>query len=480
VLHLHLVFNYLVQSISSIDPPRLSPHAEKRDARKVVRSGSVVHLSCPVENFDKDELFIEWLKDGETLGEFDRRIRKTSGGALKIKDVNVDDTGRYICKVINGFGSIEIETTLIVLGKPLLTDVSTFQNSIVHRKIGENIKFKCVSSGYPRPLLTWFHNGHMIRDRERTKKRWTLTLNELKIEDSGNYTCIAFNSYGNASSSFTLEVMGGRRIEIRELYPGNTTLIEGGKVAFNCRVVSDIKPHIQWLKQIQNDELKSDVFSVSSTYRNNKHSDHILNFQGKRFKVLKEPEAVPQKDGSFVNKLTISNIKIEQSGQYSCLAASSYGYDFKSAFLMVLPQAKPLPPVSNHIVESSFPLWMIVLITSILVFIIVLFCACCRFQRNHQKRNNTNVKIMTSTMIPTSPITTKTNRTSINYETNIVYSQAPSSSISPCLNSELTKYNGIKDNRSSNVSSSNYTSAPKTFPSEYFYFPEGKSYGYLC
>lgn len=38
-------------------------------------------------------------------------------GSLRIKDINMEDAGRYNCKAINGFGSININYTLIIVGK---------------------------------------------------------------------------------------------------------------------------------------------------------------------------------------------------------------------------------------------------------------------------------------------------------------------------------------------------------------------------
>ena len=36
---------------------------------------------------------------------------------LKIKTTNQDDTGVFICKGINGFGSVQVRIELIILGK---------------------------------------------------------------------------------------------------------------------------------------------------------------------------------------------------------------------------------------------------------------------------------------------------------------------------------------------------------------------------
>ena len=42
-------------------------------------------------------------------------------------------------------------------------------------------------------------------------------------------------------------------------------------------------------------------------------------------------------DGSYLNKLTISNIKSSDAGNYICLGANTMGYNLRFAYLTVLP-----------------------------------------------------------------------------------------------------------------------------------------------
>lgn len=62
---------------------------------------------------------IEWSKNGETI-DFMWERHRTKKKSLKIKKVNVDDTGVFTCKGINGFGSEEVRVELIVVGEFLL------------------------------------------------------------------------------------------------------------------------------------------------------------------------------------------------------------------------------------------------------------------------------------------------------------------------------------------------------------------------
>lgn len=95
----------------SSGPPRVS---EKVAHRQTARLGSAIKLPCPVEG-DPPPL-IMWTKDGRNIHSGWIRFRILRMG-LKIKEVEADDTGTYICKATNGFGSVNINYTLIVIGK---------------------------------------------------------------------------------------------------------------------------------------------------------------------------------------------------------------------------------------------------------------------------------------------------------------------------------------------------------------------------
>ena len=71
---------------------------------------------CPV-SADPPPIFIQWLKDGERVTELWTRFRIVKDGSLRIKDVELADAGKYTCKATNGFGSIMVNYSLIVVGK---------------------------------------------------------------------------------------------------------------------------------------------------------------------------------------------------------------------------------------------------------------------------------------------------------------------------------------------------------------------------
>lgn len=106
-------------------------------------------------------------------------------------------------------------------------------------------------------------------------------------------------------------------------HPVNTTVDYGGTTSFQCKVRSDVKPVIQWLKRVE----PGDESKYNSTIEVGEH----------HFVVLPTGEVWSRPDGSYLNKLLITRAKEEDAGMYICLGANTMGYSFRSAFLTVLP-----------------------------------------------------------------------------------------------------------------------------------------------
>ncbi len=59
---------------------------------------------------------VSWTKDDEAINNYSWERLKTARKYLKIFAVSPEDTGVYVCKGTNGFGSEEIRINLIVIG----------------------------------------------------------------------------------------------------------------------------------------------------------------------------------------------------------------------------------------------------------------------------------------------------------------------------------------------------------------------------
>lgn len=367
-----LLLQVFVMSSAARGPPRVSGKASHRQS---VRLGRTAKLTCPVEG-DPPPL-IMWTKDGRNVRSGSTRFRKGEF-SLRIKEVETDDAGTYICKATNGFGSVSVNYTLIVIDdsslrnggreptgdsvnppdlagklvRPRFTEPAKMRRRVVERPVGSSVRLKCAASGHPPPDIVWLKDGEPLVEEEeggeRKKKRWTLSLKNLTPEHSGKYTCHVSNEAGEINATYRLEVIQ-RTISkpiLTGTHPVNTTVDYGGTTSFQCKVHSDVKPVIQWLKRVE----PGDENKYNST----------IGVGDDSFMVLPTGEVWSRPDGSYLNKLLISRAKEEDAGMYICLGANTKGYSFRSAYLTVLPDRKSQPSSVPTVTSPGLP-WPVVI-----------------------------------------------------------------------------------------------------------------------
>uniref|UniRef100_W5N2K8 Fibroblast growth factor receptor-like 1 n=1 Tax=Lepisosteus oculatus TaxID=7918 RepID=W5N2K8_LEPOC len=346
----------LVLSCEAKGPPRVSRPVEER---VTARLGRTVRLPCPVEG-DPPPLVL-WVKDGRNVHQGWSRHRLARQG-LRIKEVETGDAGAYACRAANGFGSITINYTLVVVNdsaagqnrppsaptepstervgqdptgqpwvKPRFTQATKMRRRVLEQPVGSSVRLTCLASGSPAPAVTWWKDEQRLAPpRGGARRQWTLTLRNLQPQDSARYTCLVANSAGHINATYKVDVIVLRN-SFRTLtlgtHPVNTTVEFGGTASFQCKVHSDVKPVIQWLKRVE----------AGAEGRSNA----TLEVGGQHFAVLPTGEVWSRPDGSYLNKLAIAKARDEDGGMYICLGANTMGYSFRSAYLTVLPVSEP-------------------------------------------------------------------------------------------------------------------------------------------
>nr|XP_014331827.1 PREDICTED: fibroblast growth factor receptor-like 1 [Bos mutus] len=360
--------------------------ADKVVPRQVARLGRTVRLQCPVEG-DPPPLTM-WTKDGRTIHGGWSRFRVLPQG-LKVKEVEPEDAGAYVCKATNGFGSLSVNYTLIVMddtspgrespghdsssggqedpaskqwARPRFTQPSKMRRRVIARPVGSSVRLKCVASGHPRPDIMWMKDDQALtrpEAGEHRKKKWTLSLKNLRPEDSGKYTCRVSNRAGAINATYKVDVIQRTRSKpvLTGTHPVNTTVDFGGTTSFQCKVRSDVKPVIQWLKRVE--------YGAEGRYNS------TIDVGGQKFVVLPTGDVWSRPDGSYLNKLLITRARQDDAGMYICLGANTMGYSFRSAFLTVLPDPKPPgPPVAPSSSTTSLPWPVVIGIPAGAVFIV--------------------------------------------------------------------------------------------------------------
>ncbi|KAK2891035.1 hypothetical protein Q8A67_013678 [Cirrhinus molitorella] len=355
-------------------PPWVSRQVEDRQTAKL---GRTVRLPCPVEG-DPPPLVL-WVKDGRNVNPGWSRY-KVLKQSLKIKEVELEDAGVYICRVTNGFGSLALNFTLIVIDdaavtqnqpppdavepnadltlqdptgepwvKPRFTQPTKMRRRVLEQPVGSSVRLKCLAGGNPTPVITWWKDQSQLPSPHQSKRpQWTLTLKNLQPQDSAKYTCHVSNAAGHINATYKVDVIERTNSKpiLTGTHPVNTTVEFGGTASFQCKVHSDVKPVIQWLKRVDP--------GTEGRYNS------TLEVGGQHFVVLPTGDVWSRPDGSYLNKLAIVKARDEDAGMYICLGANTMGYSFRSAYLTVLSDPKVDKDVIPRHISPGLP-WPLII-----------------------------------------------------------------------------------------------------------------------
>ena len=81
---------------------------------------------------------------------------------------------------------------------------------LIAKTSGRSVRMKCRFQGDPKPQVTWQKDGHPFVERDTSDEfgtnRTDLYIENLMPKDSGEYTCLAKNKFGEAQFTYKLLV----------------------------------------------------------------------------------------------------------------------------------------------------------------------------------------------------------------------------------------------------------------------------------
>ena len=126
-----------------------------------------------------------------------------NNAALRISDVRKSDSDTYFCSAVNLLGSAERRTRLVVVPFPRFSLQSPVK---VFASLDSNLTLQCSATGDPQPVITWKRQEAQLPVGRSHVSKEALTFNNVKLEDAGNYTCVA-TSAGVSSVEHTSQVV---------------------------------------------------------------------------------------------------------------------------------------------------------------------------------------------------------------------------------------------------------------------------------
>ncbi|XP_051782272.1 roundabout homolog 2 isoform X5 [Erpetoichthys calabaricus] len=277
----------------------------RRPINQVILEEEAVEFRCQVQGDPQPT--VRWRKDDADLprGRYDIK----DDYILRIKKASSSDEGTYTCVAENRVGKVEASATLTVRAPPQF--VIRPRDQIVAQ--GRTATFPCETKGNPQPAVFWQKDGSQNllfpnqplqpNSRFSVSQSGDLTISNVQRSDAGYYICQALTVAGSILAKAQLEVTDvftDRPPPIIRQGPSNQTLAVDSVALLKCQASGDPIPTISWLKD-----------GVSLLGKDSRMSLQDL------------------------GSLQIKNLRLSDSGIYTCVAASSSGETSWSSFLEV-------------------------------------------------------------------------------------------------------------------------------------------------
>ncbi|NXB05638.1 TITIN protein, partial [Cnemophilus loriae] len=226
---------------------KVAPILRRRLEPLEVAVNHVAKFTCEVEM--APNVKFQWYKAGREIYDGDKYSIRTSNylSTLEIPRPQVVDCGEYSCKASNQHGSVSSTAVLTVTEPPSF--VKKVDPSYLLTP-GDSARLQCKIKGSPEIQVTWFKNNKEIHESNTHRMSFVnsvavLDILEMKVDDTGTYSCEAVNEVG--SDSCTTEVVVKEPPSfIRTLEPAE--LVKGTNPILQCEVAGTGPFEISWYK----------------------------------------------------------------------------------------------------------------------------------------------------------------------------------------------------------------------------------------
>ncbi|XP_072244443.1 hemicentin-1 [Leuresthes tenuis] len=289
-------------NLTVLEPPKITSSSSPEELTIAVNSP--LELECSAVGVPPPTL--SWLKDGRSL-EGASNVQQ-DGHFVRISKVQVEDAGLYTCLASSPAGEdgknhwvrVQVPPTLLGSG-----DVRTLTVPV-----NGHLTLECLADSDPPPDIEWYKDEAKLQLGGRIQRLaggQYLEIQEVRPEDSGQYSCEVTNMAGSTSLFFTVEILLPPVIKESSSV---VTVNIGQDAVLPCEVEGDSSPALMWRK---------DGFPVPKN--NNK------------YKMLSE------------GSLQIHGAQLNDAGRYYCSVSNQAGSDHRGMDLRVFvgPSISPGP-----------------------------------------------------------------------------------------------------------------------------------------
>lgn len=255
----------------------------------------------------------------------DNRISYSTEGNLHFSNILESDEGGYYCFAANDLLGSYMRSALHNVrvnsgdGLPRPARISSLPTSVMGLR-KEKFKIKCLASGFPTPVISWFKDGQELPGGDSSialeSHNQDLVFSSLGFDDAGTYECRASNDE-NTPPVFETVHLTVNSAPYFDPEPADLIVAPGDSSAIDCKVGGIPKPVSKWLQNGQ--EIRD---SESSSYQ-------VINS----------------------SRIAINSVREGESTVFQCIADNIYGTEVGSFTITVLAipatiSEGPLPSVT--------------------------------------------------------------------------------------------------------------------------------------
>ncbi|KAM6093851.1 leucine-rich repeats and immunoglobulin-like domains protein 3 [Chlamydotis macqueenii] len=234
--------------------PQITVQPETQSAVK----GSNLSFVCSAASSSDSPMTFAWKKDNELLQDAEMEnyahLRAQGGEVmeyttiLRLRNVEFSNEGKYQCVISNHFGSsYSVKAKLTVNMLPSFTKIPMDLTI----RAGAMARLECAAVGHPVPQIAWQKDGGTDFPAARKRRMHVMPeddvffIVDVKIEDTGVYSCTAQNTAGSISANATLTVLETPSF-LRPLL--DRTVTKGETAVLQCIAGGSPTPRLNWTK----------------------------------------------------------------------------------------------------------------------------------------------------------------------------------------------------------------------------------------
>ncbi|XP_069583600.1 immunoglobulin superfamily member 10 [Ranitomeya imitator] len=233
---------------------------QKQYLMKQVPFGKDFKVDCKASGSPVPE--ISWsLPDGTMInnvlqaddsGRRTRRYILFDNGTLYLNKVGMSEEGDYTCFAENTLGRDEMKVHISVVAAA--PRIKLNPNRKFEARAGSSTVLNCQAIGEPKPKIFWLlPSSDMIatsHDRYTLHENGSLSINQIKLIDAGEYMCVARNPAGDDTRLLKLDVLSTPPV-INGLYTNKTIIkdsaLKHSRKLIHCSAEGTHPLQIMWI-----------------------------------------------------------------------------------------------------------------------------------------------------------------------------------------------------------------------------------------